>query len=44
MASGIKNRRELAGSEARWLGWVTPFGGVALMLGWASLAVLAFRR
>ena len=34
----------LAGSEARWLGWVTPFGGVALMLGWASLAVLAFRR
>jgi uncharacterized membrane protein YgdD (TMEM256/DUF423 family) len=34
----------LAGSEARWLGWVTPFGGVALLVGWAALAVLAFRR
>jgi uncharacterized membrane protein YgdD (TMEM256/DUF423 family) len=34
----------LAGSEARWLGWVTPFGGAALLLGWAALATLAFRR
>ena len=34
----------LAGSEARWLGWVTPFGGVALLVGWAALAALAFRR
>jgi uncharacterized membrane protein YgdD (TMEM256/DUF423 family) len=34
----------LAATEARWLGWVTPFGGVALILGWAALAVLAFRR
>ena len=34
----------LAVSEARWLGWVTPFGGVALILGWAALLVLGFRR
>jgi uncharacterized membrane protein YgdD (TMEM256/DUF423 family) len=34
----------LAGSEARWPGWVTPFGGAALLLGWAALATLAFRR
>jgi len=34
----------LAGSEARWLGWVTPIGGVALLLGWAALASLALRR
>jgi uncharacterized membrane protein YgdD (TMEM256/DUF423 family) len=34
----------LAGSDARWFGWVTPFGGVALLLGWAALATLAFRR
>lgn len=29
---------------ARWLGWVTPFGGVALMLGWGALGMLALRR
>jgi len=34
----------LAGSEARWLGWVTPVGGIALLLGWAALASLALRR
>jgi len=34
----------LAGSEARWLVRVTPFGGALLILGWAALAVLAFRR
>jgi glycosyltransferase involved in cell wall biosynthesis/uncharacterized membrane protein YgdD (TMEM256/DUF423 family) len=34
----------LAASEARWLGWVTPFGGAALILGWAALLVLGFRR
>ena len=34
----------LAASEARWLGWVTPFGGVALIVGWLALAILAFRR
>ena len=34
----------LAATDARWLGWVTPFGGLALILGWAALAVLAFRR
>ena len=34
----------LAGSEARLLGWVTPVGGVALLVGWAALAVLAFSR
>lgn len=34
----------LAATEMRWLGWVTPFGGLALILGWAALAILAFRR
>jgi uncharacterized membrane protein YgdD (TMEM256/DUF423 family) len=34
----------LAGSGARWLGWVTPFGGAALILGWFALAILALRR
>jgi uncharacterized membrane protein YgdD (TMEM256/DUF423 family) len=34
----------MAAGGARWLGWVTPFGGVALIIGWAALAVLAFGR
>ncbi|HTT79568.1 MAG TPA: DUF423 domain-containing protein [Stellaceae bacterium] len=34
----------LAGSGARWLSWVTPFGGIALILGWLALAILALRR
>ncbi len=34
----------LAAGAARWLGWVTPFGGVALIVGWAALAILAFQR
>jgi uncharacterized membrane protein YgdD (TMEM256/DUF423 family) len=34
----------LALGAPRWVGWVTPFGGVALMLGWAALATLALRR
>jgi uncharacterized membrane protein YgdD (TMEM256/DUF423 family) len=34
----------LAAGAARWLGWVTPFGGVALMIGWLALGVLASRR
>ena len=34
----------LAVGGGRWLGWVTPAGGVALIVGWAALAVLAFRR
>jgi len=34
----------LAGSEAHWLGWMTPVGGVALLMGWAALASLALRR
>jgi uncharacterized membrane protein YgdD (TMEM256/DUF423 family) len=33
----------LALSGVRWLGAVTPFGGVALLAGWASL-VLGARR
>lgn len=28
---------------ARWLGAVTPLGGLALLTGWAALAVAAFR-
>ena len=34
----------LAAGAGRWLGWVAPFGGGALMLGWAALAMLALRR
>ncbi len=34
----------LAGGAARWLGWVTPVGGVALIVGWAALASIALRR
>src|ERR1043166_5749500 len=34
----------LAGGGSRWLGWMTPFGGMALMLGWAALGSLALRR
>ena len=28
---------------ARWLGAITPLGGVAFILGWIALAVAAFR-
>ena len=34
----------LAAGAPRWLAWVTPIGGVALMLGWAALATIAVRR
>jgi uncharacterized membrane protein YgdD (TMEM256/DUF423 family) len=34
----------LAAGAPRWLGWTTPVGGIALILGWAALGVLAFRR
>ena len=34
----------LAAGGARWLGWVTPVGGVALIIGWAALAIIALRR
>ena len=34
----------LVATEVPWLGRVTPFGGACLMLGWAALTVLAFRR
>src|SRR5262249_59735073 len=31
----------LALSGVRWLGAITPFGGVAMLVGWAALAVAA---
>ena len=34
----------LAAGGGRWLGWVTPFGGFALILGWGALAILSLRR
>ena len=34
----------LASGAERWIGWATPFGGFALILGWAALAALALRR
>jgi uncharacterized membrane protein YgdD (TMEM256/DUF423 family) len=34
----------LALTGATQISWATPIGGVALMLGWAALGFLAFRR
>jgi uncharacterized membrane protein YgdD (TMEM256/DUF423 family) len=34
----------LAAGATRWLGWVAPFGGIGLIIGWAALAILALRR
>ena len=34
----------LAAGAPRWLGWLTPLGGTALIVGWLALAVLALRR
>ena len=34
----------LALTGARWWGAVTPFGGVAFLLGWVALAIAAWRR
>ena len=34
----------LAAGGARWLGWVTPFGGTALIVGWMGVAALALPR
>jgi uncharacterized membrane protein YgdD (TMEM256/DUF423 family) len=34
----------LAGSGARWLGWLTPVGAAALILGWFGLGLVALRR
>ena len=34
----------LAGGAPRQLGWATPFGGGAFLLGWSALTALAFLR
>ena len=34
----------LALTGARWLGAITPFGGLALLAGWACLALAAWPR
>ena len=34
----------LAAGAARWAGWVTPAGGLLLIVGWMALAALALRR
>jgi len=34
----------LAAGGPRWIGGAPPFGGIALMLGWAALGSLAVRR
>ena len=33
----------LAGTGVRWLGAITPFGGVAFLAGWTCLALAAWR-
>jgi uncharacterized membrane protein YgdD (TMEM256/DUF423 family) len=34
----------LALTNARWLGWITPAGGILFLVGWGSLAALALGR
>jgi uncharacterized membrane protein YgdD (TMEM256/DUF423 family) len=34
----------MALTPVRALAWVTPFGGVALLAGWACLALFGLRR
>jgi uncharacterized membrane protein YgdD (TMEM256/DUF423 family) len=34
----------LALTEREWLGMITPFGGVGLLVGWATLAIHASSR
>jgi uncharacterized membrane protein YgdD (TMEM256/DUF423 family) len=34
----------LALTASKWLGMITPFGGVGLLIGWAALAVHALSR
>lgn len=34
----------LAAGAPRWLGWATPIGGGALIIGWAALAAIAVGR
>lgn len=33
-----------AATGIRQFGWLVPFGGTAFILGWAAIAILAFRR
>jgi uncharacterized membrane protein YgdD (TMEM256/DUF423 family) len=33
----------LAAGAPRWLGWITPLGGIGFMLGWVALGSLAWR-
>ena len=34
----------MALTDQRWLGMVTPFGGLSLMLGWLALAIVVWRE
>ena len=34
----------LAVTDISWLGAITPFGGLAFLLGWASFAILAWKH
>lgn len=34
----------LALTDVEWLGAITPFGGVAFLAGWATLAVAAYKQ
>ena len=40
--SGSLFARALTG--VTWISWMTPIGGATLILGWAALGFLAFRR
>ena len=39
----LLSTRGLTGLEARWLGPVTPLGGLSFIAGWAALAIAAAR-
>ena len=42
--AGLAGLASVAAGAGRWLGWIAPFGGAALRVGWGALAVLALRR
>ena len=33
----------MALTDLRWLGWITPFGGVAFLVGWVLVCIWAIR-
>jgi uncharacterized membrane protein YgdD (TMEM256/DUF423 family) len=36
--------RSLIGGELKWLGPITPFGGLAFVIGWLSVSIAMFKK